>query len=216
MLTSGTGLPASRTVKSFGSFAISALAKVALMKITPAIARVLTVMGVCACSAAFGQQHHGHGQSAQHQQHGAPAPYAGMQQREIKALSNEQIADLRAGKGMSLALPAELNGYPGPAHALELADALALTAQQRSQTQTLFAKMQQETKARGDEVLLAERALDQLFKDKRATPESLAAATTQAALAQGRLRESHLRYHLAMRELLSGDQVAQYNKLRGY
>ena len=149
-------------------------------------------------------------------QHGAHAPYAGMQQREIKALSIEQIADLRAGKGMSLALPAELNGYPGPAHALELADALELTSQQRARTQALFAQMQSEAKARGDEVLAAERALDQLFKDKRATPEALTAATTQAALAQGRLRESHLRYHLSMRDLLSGDQVAQYNKLRGY
>jgi hypothetical protein len=47
-------------------------------------------------------------------------PYAGMQARPIKALSAEQIADLKAGRGMSLALAAELNGYPGPRHVLEL------------------------------------------------------------------------------------------------
>jgi hypothetical protein len=40
-------------------------------------------------------------------------PYAGMQERGIKGLSDEQIADLRDGRGMGLALPAELNGYPG-------------------------------------------------------------------------------------------------------
>jgi len=47
-------------------------------------------------------------------------PYAGMQTRSIKALSDQQIADLKAGRGMGLALPAELNGYPGPIHVLEL------------------------------------------------------------------------------------------------
>ncbi|HEY0442316.1 MAG TPA: hypothetical protein VGD36_19780, partial [Xanthobacteraceae bacterium] len=40
-------------------------------------------------------------------------PYAGLEARPVKALS-EQIADLRAGRGMGLALAAELNGYPGP------------------------------------------------------------------------------------------------------
>lgn len=208
--------PTSGAIKPVDFMALSALAKVGFMKIPRSISRGLAVIGLCVSTAAFGQQHHGHGPAAQHRQHGASAPYAGMQQREIKALSNEQIADLRAGRGMSLALPAELNGYPGPAHALELAEALGLSAQQRARTQALFEQMQSQAKARGEEVLAAERALDQLFKDQRATPEALAGATTQAALAQGRLRESHLRYHLAMRDLLSAEQVAQYNKLRGY
>ncbi len=59
--------------------------------------------------------------SAQHQGHGghhplgrsAAAPYAGFQDRPIKALSQQQIDDLQAGRGMGLALAAELNGYPG-------------------------------------------------------------------------------------------------------
>ena len=41
-------------------------------------------------------------------------PYAGLEGRSVKALSEQQIADLRAGRGMGLALAAELNGYPGP------------------------------------------------------------------------------------------------------
>jgi len=40
-------------------------------------------------------------------------------------LSEQQIRDLRAGLGLSLALAAEFNGYPGPRHRIELADALA-------------------------------------------------------------------------------------------
>jgi hypothetical protein len=65
--------------------------------------------------------------------HHAPArvgPYAGLEKRAIKALSDAQIADLRAGRGMGLALPAELNGYPGPVHVLELGDRLGLDAEQ--------------------------------------------------------------------------------------
>ena len=95
-----------------------------------------------------------------------------------------------------------MNGYPGLAHSLELADQLRLSPEQRAKTQALFDRMQQEAGALGEEVVVAERELDRLFKDKRVTPENLAAATSTAAAAQGRLRESHLRYHLAMMEVL--------------
>jgi hypothetical protein len=56
---------------------------------------------------------------AQHQ------PYTGMQARSVKALSEQQVADLQAGRGMGLALAAELNGYPGPIHVLELGEPLS-------------------------------------------------------------------------------------------
>ncbi len=50
---------------------------------------------------------------AQQTGHHAPAtPYAGLEKRAVKALSDEQIADLRAGRGMGLALPAELTAIP--------------------------------------------------------------------------------------------------------
>jgi hypothetical protein len=71
----------------------------------------------------------------------AASPYAGIETRSIKALSDQQIADLRGGRGMGLALAAELNGYPGPAHALELSDALQLSEEQKTQTAALMATM---------------------------------------------------------------------------
>lgn len=58
-------------------------------------------------------------------QHAPSTPYAGLEKRAVKALSDKQIADLQAGRGMGLALSAELNGYPGPVHVLELAERLA-------------------------------------------------------------------------------------------
>ena len=74
----------------------------------------------------------------------AKSPYAGMERRAVKAFSEQQIADLNAGRGMGLALAAELNGYPGPVHVLELADALLLTHEQRTRTKALFEAMKAE------------------------------------------------------------------------
>ena len=70
------------------------------------------------------------------------SPYVGQQFREIKALSPQEISDYLSGKGMGLAKAAELNGYPGPAHVLELATQLHLTADQKVKTEALFKRMQ--------------------------------------------------------------------------
>jgi hypothetical protein len=69
------------------------------------------------------------------------SPYAGMQNRGLKALSQQEIEDLRVGRGMGMALAAELNGYPGPAHVLELASVLDLSEDQRNRTRALFEEM---------------------------------------------------------------------------
>lgn len=148
--------------------------------------------------------------------HGPHSPYAGLEGREIKALSPEQIADLKAGRGMGLALAAELNGYPGPRHVLELAHELALTADQHRRTSDLLEAMRRETGALGERLIEAERALDRLFAEKRATPQAVATAAESAGTIEGELRGAHLRYHLAMMEVLTPRQVQTYNHLRGY
>src|SRR5688572_7562486 len=90
-------------------------------------------------------------------------PYGGLQTRSIKALSEQQLADLRAGRGMGLALPAELNGYPGPLHVVELADALALTQDQRNRIQALVRDMRTEAIALGERLIAEEAELDRQF-----------------------------------------------------
>jgi Spy/CpxP family protein refolding chaperone len=144
------------------------------------------------------------------------SPYAGEETRDIKALSPEEIADLNAGRGMGLALAAELNGYPGPRHVLDLAQELELTAEQQRRTSDLFEAMRKETSALGGQLIEAERALDRLFAEKQATPETVAAATEHIGAIEAKLRAAHLRYHLAMIEVLTHGQVAAYNHLRGY
>jgi len=66
------------------------------------------------------------------------SPYAGQHARQLKALSDDEVRQLLEGAGMGYARAAELNGYPGPMHVLELADKLGLSAQQREETRRLM------------------------------------------------------------------------------
>ena len=144
------------------------------------------------------------------------APYAGMQTRQVKALTEQLVADLRAGRGMGLALPAELNGYPGPMHVLELADGLSLGDDQRKRIQTLYESMKSEAIAVGEKLIDAETALDLAFRDRSITPERLAVLTGVVGRLQGELRAVHLKHHLTTAELLSAEQSKRYAELRGY
>jgi hypothetical protein len=146
----------------------------------------------------------------------AQTPYAGMQTRSIKALSDQQIADLRAGRGMGLALAAELNGYPGPSHLLELADNIGLSDTQRNNARNMFEAMKAETIPIGERLIAQEAALDRLFADHAITPEKLSAATAEIGATQAELRAAHLRYHLSTVAMLQPSQIQQYSALRGY
>ncbi len=146
----------------------------------------------------------------------AQTPYAGMQTRGIKALSDSQIGDLQAGRGMSLALAAELNGYPGPLHVLELADKLGLSAEQRGKVQQLFNSMKAEAASLGAKLIEQEAELDRQFSGRTIAPESLRSITAAIAATQGQLRATHLKYHLSTAALLSPQQIQQYAQLRGY
>jgi len=156
----------------------------------------------------------GGGALAQHQ-HGQ-MPYAGLQQRAVKALSEQQLADLRAARGMGLALAAELNGYPGPLHVLELAEPLQLTDEQRQRMRDLTERMKAEAVPAGEKLIEHERALDQAFAGQTITPVTLSALTAQIGETQGELRAIHLKYHLTTAALLTPHQRHRYAELRGY
>jgi hypothetical protein len=143
-------------------------------------------------------------------------PYAGLQVRPIKALSNEQIAELKAGRGMGLALAAELNGYPGPIHVFELADSLQLSETQRIKVQQLLEAMKAETIPLGEMRIAQETDLDRQFANRTVTEASLAAAAHAIGTTQAALRAAHLKYHLATVEVLAPEQIVRYSELRGY
>ena len=160
---------------------------------------VATVWIVLLTSSAMGQQ-----------------PYAGLQSRTIKTLSDQQIADLNAGRGMGLALAAELNGYPGPIHTIELAERLHLSPDQVSKLKSLFEAMKAETIPIVATLISQERSLNDDFANHTVTSASLEGSIRRIGATQAALRAAHLKYHLSTVEMLTADQVARYNELRGY
>jgi Spy/CpxP family protein refolding chaperone len=146
----------------------------------------------------------------------AQQPYAGLQDRAIKSLSDQQVADLNAGRGMGLALAAELNGYPGPIHAIELADKLHLSPGQVAQLRALFEAMRAEAIPLGTLLISQERSLNNDFANRTITPANLEVTTQKIGATQAALRAAHLKYHLSTVAILTREQVTRYNELRGY
>lgn len=144
------------------------------------------------------------------------SPYASQERHDIKSLSPQEVTALLTGQGAGFAKAAELNGYPGPAHVIELADQLVLTPQQLKSTQQLMHEHKERARRVGSEVVAAERALDQLFGERRADAAAVENAAERIGLLQAQLRAEHLNAHLLQTAMLSAEQARRYTELRGY
>ena len=131
-------------------------------------------------------------------------------------LSEGDVAALRDGQGWGFAKPAEMNGWPGPRHVLDLGDRLGLDADQRTRIQAIFDAMQAEARRLGPPYIEAEQALDAAFLSGGIDPARLDALLTNAAKARAALRAVHLRAHMATAPLLTRHQRHTYMRLRGH
>jgi len=143
-------------------------------------------------------------------------PYAGQEKRAIKSLSQQEVDALLAGHGASFAKAAELNGYPGPAHVMELARQLRLDQAQQEASGALMAAHKTRAQELGRALVASEKELDRLFAHKSADVEAVDRATQRVGLLQGQLRAEHLKMHLAQTALLTAEQIGLYAVLRGY
>lgn len=168
---------------------------------TIAFAALVALAPLCAPA-----QQHGHGN----------APYAGLQTRAIKGLSEDDIAQIRAGAGWGLALPAELNGLPGPKHLLELKEDLKLTPEQVARIGTLYEGMKAEAQAAGERFIAAEAALSDAFAAGGLSEDGLRSLIATAEAARADLRMAHLKAHLQTPAMLTEGQITRYQQLRGY
>ncbi|MEO6458565.1 MAG: periplasmic heavy metal sensor [Chloroflexia bacterium] len=148
---------------------------------------------------------------------GTPAqPYAGLQDRGVKALSAERVADLLAGRGATYAQAADLNHYPGPRHVLDLKTQLKLTPEQENEARNLYQAMEKDARSLGQQILDAETELDREFSAGSITSEKLSELTARIHELDGELRQVHLSAHIGTRAALNPDQIAMYDQLRGY
>jgi len=144
----------------------------------------------------------------QHQHHETGEP--------ISTLTADEVAQLEAGDGMGMAKAAELNHYPGPKHALELAAELGLGQVQTEKIQAIRDRMLADAVRLGAALIDKETTLHMMFANRHVTEPSMRAMTAEIGALRGELRATHLAAHLAMADVLTPDQVRRYDELRGY
>src|SRR5262245_49661752 len=164
-----------------------------------------------------------HSQCPMHGAHSAGASgsetkssYAGQENRAVKSLSQDEIDGYRAGRGMGLARPAELNHYPGPRHVLDMAEQLSLTNAQVKAAQAIYERMHSAAVPLGAAFVDAEAGLDAAFASSSIDTVALASLVKEASRLEGELRFVHLKAHVELRAVLTPEQVARYDALRGY
>jgi len=134
----------------------------------------------------------------------------------IRSLTPEQVGQIERGEGAGFALPAELNGVPGPRHVLDLAAELDLTPAQVAEVEAVFAAMRAESITAGGRYLDAVLALEEGFRDGTLTADDLPARVAEVKRLEGELATTHLAAHFETAALLTPEQIAAYGRLRGY
>jgi hypothetical protein len=147
------------------------------------------------------------------------SPYAGQELRDIKSLSDDDIQSLQNGTGEAfggMAKLAELNGYPGPRHVLDMASELQLSDGQRMEIERIYQNMSNDAKSIGAAIIDIEQDMDGAFANKTITEENLKSMLDKSADLYGQLRFVHLSAHLDTIQMLTIEQVQMYNTMRGY
>ncbi len=147
------------------------------------------------------------------------SPYMGEETRGIKSLSQDDINGLKKGAGTpfgGMAKLAELNGYPGPKHVLDLTLQLELNEIQIEQIDNIYQNMKFEAVILGEKIITVESQLNKKFSDGSINENHLQEKIHESAEYYAELRNVHLQSHILMMTVLSSDQIQKYGELRGY
>ena len=122
---------------------------------------------------------------------------------------------LLSAEGMGQAKYAEMNGYPGPKHVLDLADKLQLSDVQKKSVQAIYNEMSTRAKEIGKQIVRIEEEMSDAFARNFAVEKSVRDDSEEIGRLRGKLRSVHLIAHLKTKPLLTAKQVEIYNTLRG-
>jgi hypothetical protein len=148
-----------------------------------------------------------------------PSPYSAEEVRDVKSLSGRDNQSLLNGTGEAfggIAKLAELNGYPGPRHVLDITSDLKLTDNQNVEIEMIYESMSRKAKAIGVKIIAIERDMDKAFANKTITEQGLKLLIDNSADLYGQIRFVHLSAHIDTVSVLTVEQVQMYNKIRGY
>lgn len=145
-----------------------------------------------------------------------PAGYESLLYTEIRGIGEDDIEGYRTGAGLGFALPAELNGYPGPRHVLDFSEELNLKSDQLEEIQDLYDEMLLQAIELGEDILQAEAELELAFREETITTDYLVIQLEFIEGLRTDLRYVHLSTHLSTITILTPHQIQQYNVIRGY
>ena len=118
------------------------------------------------------------------------------------------------GEGMGMAAYAEVNGYPGPKHVLDLANDLQLSPPQKKAIQDVYDQTKTRAKELGERIVSVEEELNQAFAAGLVSDKSIRETVDQIEKLRARLRTVHYAAHLKTRSLLTTDQLEVYKRLQ--
>ena len=99
---------------------------------------------------------------------------------------------------------------------VELKGRIPLTEDQVTATTAIFDDIRAAAISEGERLIAREQALETAFRGGSVTDRSLLGMLTGIGQARTALRYTHLAAHLKTLPLLTDDQIARYNRLRGY
>jgi Spy/CpxP family protein refolding chaperone len=121
---------------------------------------------------------------------------------------------LENSEGAGMGSYADLNGYPGPKHVLDMQDSLNLSEEQLKDVQSIFDAMKESTRSTGEAIIAREVELESLFRSGKATREVVKRVSKEIGALRGELRAAHLVAHIQAKQVLTKDQIATYDSLR--
>lgn len=117
-------------------------------------------------------------------------------------------------EGAGQAKYAEMNGYPGPKHVLDLGAKLGITEDQRRAVQALYEDMAKRAKELGKQIVRIEEELNAAFADGLISEKAVRDDCEEIGRLRGKLRAVHLTAHLKCKSVLTEKQNALYRQLR--
>jgi Spy/CpxP family protein refolding chaperone len=93
---------------------------------------------------------------------------------------------------------------------------LGLTREQAERTQRAFDEMKARAMQLGRAIVERERELDELFAKQKIDERAMDERVLEIGRLAAELRAAHLRAHLRMRDVLTPEQIDEYDRLRGY
>ena len=147
-------------------------------------------------------------------QNAPEAGHQGNRHQSMQAMQTREFNNLQQGRGMGMARVAETNGYPGPMHVLEHAEALELTDGQIERTRELKTRVRTRAPELGNQIVDAEKRLEAMFAEGGVNAAKMDSLLIEIAELRAHLRSLHLTAHLDQAAVLTETQIEQYKTLR--